>query len=546
MSKVGLLVRMPALRPGPVLRRAAVAAFGCLLVQMAAVAATPDDAVPPLLRGAAPVRSCESLSSVALPNTRVQEAVTVPGAAGAPGWCRVTAVVADPGDTDKITVWIGLPLQNWNGRFQGTGGGGFMVGSPASLAPQVAKGYAAAATDGGLARDENDRSKPPQAVDGSFALSAAGGLDWSLIRDTAYRGIHEMTVTGKAFTQAFYGQAAPRAYFNGCSTGGRQGQMEAQRFPDDYDGILSGAPAVNWTKLHIAQMWGPLNMLDSKNVVAPCKLAAATAAAVNACDALDGVKDGIISNPRQCSYDPKELIGTEAGSCGQFTAADADIVRKIWQGARGQDGSFMWYGLQRGADLSALNGSDSSGAATPFPVSLSWWRYFLKQNPAWDWRTLDPDTYSHAWTQSVEEYTLIATDDADLSAFRKHGGKTILWHGEADQLIFPQGTIDYFERVQQRAGGAAAAGGFVRLFMAPGVAHCAGGAGPQPTGQLEALVKWVEQGSAPSMLLAESRDKQGQLLRSRPLCPFPSVAVYTGQGSGDDARNFKCAAPAKT
>jgi hypothetical protein len=177
---------------------------------------------------------------------------------------------------------------------------------------------------------------------------------------------------------------------------------------------------------------------------------------------------------------------------------------------------------------------------------LSWWRYFLKQNPAWDWRTLDPDTYSHAWTHSVEEYTLIATDDADLSAFRKHGGKTILWHGEADQLIFPQGTIDYFERVQQRAGGAAAAGGFVRLFMAPGVAHCAGGAGPQPTGQLEALVKWVEQGSAPSMLLAESRDKQGQLLRSRPLCPFPSVAVYTGQGSGDDARNFKCAAPAKT
>jgi hypothetical protein len=527
------------------LKRTAVGALGCLLIHVAAAAATPGDAVSPLLRGAAPARSCESMAQVNLANTRVQEAVTVPASAGAPSWCRVTAVVAEPGDSDKVTVWIGLPLQNWNGRFQGTGGGGFMVGNPVSLAPQVAKGYAAAATDGGLARDEGDKSKPPAAMDGSFALSSAGTLNWGLIRDTAHRGIHEMTVVGKAFTQAFYGQAAPRSYFNGCSTGGRQGQMEAQRYPDDYDGILSGAPAVNWTKLHVAQMWGQLTMLEAKNIVAPCKLAAATAAAINACDANDGVKDGIIGNPRQCSYDPKELIGTTAGSCGQFTAADAEVVRKIWEGPRAQDGSFMWFGLQRGADLSALNGSDPSGAATPFPVSLNWWRFFINENPSWDWHSLSRDTYERTWAQSVEEYTVIATDNADLSAFRKHGGKIILWHGEADQLIYPQGTIDYFERIQQHEG-AAAADGFVRLFMAPGVAHCAGGAGPQPTGQLEALVKWVEQGRAPSTLLAESRDKQGQLTRSRPLCPFPSVAVYKGQGSSDDAQNFKCAAPGKT
>jgi feruloyl esterase len=214
------------------LKRVSVAALGGLLVLIAAASA-PAEEVPSLLHGAAPARSCESLAQVALPNTQVKEAVTVPAAGGAAGWCRVTAVVSDPGDTDKITVWVGLPLQNWNGRFQGTGGGGFMVGSLGSLAPQVAKGYAAAATDGGLARDEGDKTRPPQAIDGSFALNSAGHLDWSLIRDTAYRGIHEMTVTGKAFTQAFYGQAAPRAYFNGCSTGGRQGQMEAQRFPAD-------------------------------------------------------------------------------------------------------------------------------------------------------------------------------------------------------------------------------------------------------------------------------------------------------------------------
>jgi feruloyl esterase len=529
-------------RPAP--RRAAAAA-GCLLAQVAAIAVAQGDAPLPLLRGAAPVRSCESLLRVGLPNTRVSEAMTVPATAGVPSWCRVTAVVSEPGDSDMITVWIGLPLQNWNGRFQGTGGGGFMVGSPASLTPQVAKGYAAAATDGGLVREAGDNSKPPQAVDGSFALNATGGLDWSLIRDTAYRGIHEMTLTGKAITQAFYGQAAPRAYFNGCSTGGRQGQMEAQRYPDDYDGILSGAPAVNWTKLHIAQMWGQLVMLETKNVVAPCKLAAASAAAVNACDADDGVRDGIIGNPRQCRYDPQDLVGTESASCGRFTATDAQVVREIWQGPRAQDGSFMWYGLQRGADLSALNGSGPNGIATPFPVSLSWWRFFIKQNPGWDWHTLNRDNYSQAWMQSVEEFALISTDDADLSAFRKHGGKSILWHGEADQLIYPQGTIDYFERVLAHSGGGAA-GEFMRLFMAPGVAHCAGGSGPQPTGQLDALVSWVEQGRAPDMLVAESRDPQGQLLRTRPLCPFPKVAVYQGRGSSDDARSFKCAAPPKS
>ncbi len=531
----------------PALWRAACAAWGCLLVQVvagAAAAVPPGDAAP-LLRGAAPVRSCESLAQIDLPNTRVQEAVTVPAAGGVPAWCRVTALVSESGDSDTMTVWIALPLQNWNGRFQGTGGGGFMVGGPASLTPQVAKGYAAAATDGGLVRDEGDKSKPPAAIDGSFALTAEGRLNWGLIRDTAYRGIHEMTVTGKAVTLAFYGQAAPRAYFNGCSTGGRQGQMEAQRYPDDYDGILSGAPAVNWTKLHVAQMWGPLTMLETKHVVAPCKLAAATAAAVSACDADDGVNDGIIGNPRQCRYDPRALIGTQSGSCGEFTADDAEVIRKIWEGPRAMDGSFLWYGLQRGADLSALNGSDSTGAATPFPVSLSWWRFFLKQDPAWDWHTLTRSGYELAWMQSVEEYPLIATDNVDLSAFRQHGGKTILWHGEADQLIYPQGTIDYFERVQRHEGGAAAAGNFIRLFMAPGVAHCAGGTGPQPTGQLEALVKWVEQGVAPAALTAESRDKQGQLIRSRPLCPFPSVAIYKGSGSTDDARNFTCAAPAK-
>jgi hypothetical protein len=382
-------------------------------------------------------------------------------------------------------------------------------------------------------------------VDGTFALDGHGHLNWGAIRDFGHRGIHEMTVTGKALTQAFYGQTARRAYFNGCSTGGRQGQMEAQRYPDDYDGILSGAPAINWTKLHIAQLWGQLVMLEAKNVVAPCKLAAATAAAIAACDTLDGVKDGLISAPRRCEFDPKTVIGTSAGACGTITAADAEVIRKIWEGPRRQDGSFLWYGLQPGANLALLNGSDpNTGNAQPFGITLNWFRYFLKQDPQWDWHGLNRDTYEALWDQSVEEFSgVIGTDSVDLSAFRRHGGKTILWHGEADPLIYPQGTIDYLQRIEAREGGAAAVAPYVRLFMAPGVGHCGGGDGPQPTGQLDALLSWVEQGKAPEQLLAVNRDAAGGIVRSRPLCAYPKTAVFKGAGSSDDAANFVCQVP---
>jgi hypothetical protein len=520
---------------------AAVAASACLLVQAAAAAGdVPSRSLP----GVSPVRSCESLRDLSLPHTTVREAILVGGDSDQSTWCRILAVVSYPSG-DNFTVWIGLPLDNWNGRFQGQGGGGFLAGSVSSLAAQVAKGYAVAATDAGIQRRPAPDGKPSTA-DGSFALNADGRLNWDLIRDFAHRGMHEMTIAGKAATQAFYGRSAARAYFNGCSTGGRQGQMEAQRYPDDYDGILSGAPAVNWTKLHVAQLWGHLQMLEAKHVVAPCKLTAATAAAVAACDAADGVKDGIIGLPRQCAYDPKTLVGASVNECGVFSADDARIVSRIWEGPRTEGGSFLWYGLQRGADLAPLNDSDASGNGVPFAVTLDWWRYFLREDPHWDWHSLSGASYEQTWNQSVEQYPIIATDNADLSAFRKRGGKTILWHGEADQLIYPQGTIDYFERIQRLAGGAKSTDGFMRLFMAPGVAHCAGGAGPQPVGQLEALVRWVEQGTAPAWLLAESRDKQGKLLRSRPLCAYPNIARYLGHGSTDEAENFVCTAPPKS
>ena len=392
------------------------------------------------------------------------------------------------------------------------------------------QGYAAGSTDTGH-----------EGGSGSFALDSTGHLNWLLIRDNAYLGTHEMTVTAKALIDAFYGTPARHAYFNGCSTGGRQGLSEAQRYPADYDGILSGAPAINWTRLHVEQMWGTVVMLATHNPVPQCKFAAATSAAVAACDANDGVKDGVIENPRACKFDPRQLIGTST-PCGDFTAADANVIRKIWEGPRRQDGSFLWYGLQRGGDFSGL--SSTGGAPLvprPNPITMEWWRYFLNQNPQWDYMNLTPASYEQYWDQSVEEFSaVLATDNPDLSAFRDRGGKLVLWHGWSDQLIYPEGTIDYYQRVEKQMGGAENTMKFARLFLAPGVGHCGGGPGPSPQGQFDAVVKWVEDGKAPETLTALSRANGAT--HTRPLCQFPQVAKYKGTGSTDDAANFTCAA----
>jgi len=485
---------------------------------------TPKPAIP----NAKPVRSCESLATIALPNTTIQSAAIDPKN---PGICRVTAVTTHPPTGDKVTIWIGIPAENWNGRFLGIGGGGFAGGSPVGINQPLALGYASGSTDTGH-----------QGGNGSFALNSNGRLNWQLIRDNAHVGIHEMTVTAKALTQALYGVAPRYSYFNGCSTGGRQGLMEAQRYPQDYDGIVAGAPAINWTRFIPQELWGAVLMNSEANAIPSCKLAAATAAAITACDAIDGVKDGVIEDPDRCSFDPKSLVGTSAGDCGTFTESDANVIRKFWEGPRREDGTFLWYGMARGADLNALWGSSGTPPKPrAFGIALDWVKYFLAEDPQLDWTTVTRAAYERYWDQSMEEYGIvIGTDNPDLAAFRDHGGKAILWHGWADQLITPEGTIDYYKRVQPQMGGAKKTSEFARLFMAPGVGHCAGGAGPQPYGQLDALVSWVEQGKAPETLTAARRDQSGAITRSRPLCQYPLVAKYKGTGSTDEAANFVC------
>src|SRR3989449_2121885 len=240
----------------------------------------------PLFPDAAPVCPCESLAKVTLPNTMIDSAALDPS----DGSCRVTATVTHPPSVDRVKVFIGLPTTNWNGRFRGNGGGGFSGGNAGSLRGPVAQGYASGATDTGH-----------EGGSGSFALDANGRLNWQAIRDNAYLGIHDMTVVGKALAQAFYGKAPRYSYFVGGSTGGRQGLMEAQRYPNDYDGILSACPAINWQRFLPADIWPQVVMVAAGNFVPKAKLDAATAAAVAACDASDGVSDGVIDDPARCA-----------------------------------------------------------------------------------------------------------------------------------------------------------------------------------------------------------------------------------------------------
>lgn len=483
---------------------------------------TPKPAIP----NAKPVRTCESLAKVALPNTTIESAKAD---ANNPDLCRVTAITTHPPTGDQVRIWVAIPMSHWNGRFLGTGGGGFVGGSEAGVNPPLALGYAGGATDTGH-----------QGGSGSFAMDVNGRLNWQLVRDNAHVGIHEMTVTGKALTEALYGVAPKYAYFNGCSTGGRQGLMEAQRYPEDYNGIVSAAPAINWPKLMMQSIWGPVVMKAAGNAVPACKLQAATAAAIGACDGIDGVKDGVIEDPARCKFDPKTLVGKPAGTCGAFTEADADVIRKLWEGPRRADGTLIWHGQPWGADLTALAATRGTPPQPqPFTFSVDWIRYWLTQNPQFDANTITSELYERLWDQSIEQYGIvIGSDSPDLSAFRDRGGRIVLWHGWADQLITAESTIDYYKRVVQQMGGAQKTAQFLRFFLAPGVNHCGGGPGAMPSGQLDALVSWVENGKAPATLPASRQTPSGP--RTSILCPYPLVAKYKGTGSTDEAANFSC------
>jgi hypothetical protein len=320
--------------------------------------------------------------------------------------------------------------------------------------------------------------------------------------------------------------------------------MEAQRYPGDYDGIAAAAPAIHWDRFMVAQLWGELQMLLAGTFIPQCEMAAVNAAAVTACDGLDGVTDGIIGDWKGCDFDARSMIGTVT-TCGTITETDADIINRIWEGPRDQAGGFLWHGLLPGADLGPLNftltAPDGTTTGIPFLFSLNHFVYWLARDPGFDWTTLTLDAYVDFFNQSVAEFDdVIGTGDTELSPFREAGGKIVAWVGTYDQLIYPQGSIDYYERVVAQMGGLAKTKNFFRFFIAPGVAHCAGGVGAAPADPFGALVNWVENGKPPRTLLGVRRDTTGNVVMSRPVCHFGENAVYLGHGDTNVAKNFVC------
>ena len=471
----------------------------------------PNKVLKPLYGKITPALSCEDLKKITIPNTVIESVIV-----NSKGYCMVTAVVNHPPANDQVKVWIGLPLKDWNGRFCGMGGGSYNGGFKAFIPRLTDRGCAVGVTDGGHEGGE-----------ASFALDTVNHcLNWQGIRDFAYLGIHDMTIVGKALVQAFYGKPTRYSYFIGGSTGGRQALTESQRYPEDYDGILAGFPAINWTRIVVGNLWPQAVMNDAKNLVPKAKLDAVTKALIAACDGDDGVVDGVIKDPFHCTWDPKQFVGSTVGG-STFTEADADVVRKIWEGARTHDGKFIWYGMPRGSDLFALAGTKGEPLkGDPSFSFLGWAQYFLKMNPNWDISTLTCAQLELLFNQSVEQFgNVFYGENADLRPFRNHGGKLLIVHGLNDQRVQPQSTITYFEQVQNRMGGAQATSKFVRLFLAPGIDHSLFGAGAKPFGTFDALVSWVEENKAPERLKGQLMDETGKIKETTtPLFFYPYVA----------------------
>lgn len=457
--------------------------------------------VNPLYGEANPICDCEALMKVKLPNTKIVSAAVVTK----DSMCRIEAIVNHPPANDSVVVWLALPIKNWNGRFSGIGGGGFLGGSP-DLSPSrnqfMVKGFAVGATNTGH-----------HGGSGSFALNKDGQLNWQLIQDNAYLGIHEMTVVGKELIKAYYGRPSKYTYFFGGSTGGRQGLSEAQRFPDDYDGILSFFPATNWHRLLVADLWPQVVMNELNNYISPQKFEAINKAIIAEVDAKDGFNDGVIENALDLKFDIKSLISRKIDNF-EISEKDAMVVQKIWDGAKTKDGQFLWYGLPPGTPFLPL-ASTKDNAGAPFSISVEWVAYFLKSNPKWAGSPLTLEEFQLLFNQSVEQYgNVFGTDNPDLQSFKNKNGKLLLIHGLSDRLIVPQGSIDYYKRVQEKMGGNVNTQDFARLFLIPGLDHDFRNPQLRTVNHFDALIDWVENKKAPEQMKVEQQNKEGKITRT--------------------------------
>jgi Tannase and feruloyl esterase len=523
-------------------------AIVCIVI-FSAVAASAQDA-------------CERLSGAKIPNATIT--LAQPVAAGTfngppapfsgvditalykslPAFCRVVAEAKPTFDSDiKLEVW--LPVSGWNGKLQGIGNGGFagLIDSM-QLANSVKNGYAATATDAG-------HTGSP--IDAAWAIGHP-----EKVVDFGHRGIHEMTRVAKALIQAYYAKAPQRSYFAGCSDGGREALMEAQRYPEDYDGILAGAPANNWTPLLTTAAYDTQALtLDPASFIPPAKIPTIAAAVNAACDETDGVRDGILNDPRQCHFDPATIQCKAEDSDKCLTAAQVAALKKLYVGTLDSQGHVVYPGYLPGAEEG--QGGWGLWITGPAPAKSlmaffgnGFFSGFVYEKADWDYKTFKVDSDLKA----ASEKTALALNamDPDLKPFKARGGKLIVYHGWNDPAITALNTINYYESLIKKMG-QKDADSFVRVYMAPGMQHCGGGPGADsfgavgdlkfddPQHSLDAsLEQWVEKGTAPSTIIASKFEGQDRThaKMTRPLCPYPQAANYKGSGDTNDAANFVC------
>lgn len=501
---------------------AAVVAASALVASVAAAAAE-DDSRPPAAALSQSEAACSELVSLDLDSTVAFKAELVTsgqaaGQANLPEFCRVALTVSQ---AINIEVW--LPTSTYNRRFQAVGGGGYdgAIGY-AAMASALREGYATSSTDSGHVGDS---------AMGTFAWNADGTLNDQLIEDFASRAVIEMTLKAKELIGVFYGGEAKYSYFTGCSNGGRQGMMLAQRLPEEYDGVLAGSPAQSWHQMLMSALWpfvATQNELGAP--MSACKLTAFNEAAIKHCDPYDGVVDGVIGDPTRCDFDPATLVGKDFG-CGPITAADAKVVKMTYEGPKGTDGEQLWTGMWPGLPLELYAGE-------PHVMVQSHLRWAVG-DPDFDWHTLDYAEFAQVFRQGQARFgDVLGADDPDLRPFKNSGGKLVMWAGGAEVAI-PGQVSGYYERVIDEFRSAHQVGTFARLFLAPGVDHCRGGVGPNVFDAFSALREWVERDEAPDSILA-SKIVGGQVVRTQPLCPYPTVAKYDGRGSVMDASSYQC------
>jgi feruloyl esterase len=486
---------------------------------------------------------CASLFNLKLHQTTISYAalITPPftppggGAAVSVPFCRVIGVSNPTSDSViNFEVWL-PPAATWNRKFySGTGGGSTGAIQFGALRTGIAANYAAMSQDRGhISRSDLG---VPASTDGSWAAGHPEKVvDW------AHRSQHVTTVASKAIVQAFYTQAPQHAYFVGCSAGGHISAMEAYRYPGDYDGIIAGAPAWNWSNLMAGRLWAshPSLKNPADALTAP-KLAVLNDAAIASCDAVDGLTDGIVDDPRKCSFDPAVLqcTGADAPTC--LTPGQVNTARHIYAGPKRANGQQVFPGYPVSSErLWTVNTGPTPGGS-----SFDYFRYWVYENQNYDSRTFNFDSdLDFANNKPVAGDTMASVVNArpDIRAFGDRGGKLLMWHGWADEQVHALSSVDYHDQVVA-ANTKAQADRFYRLFMLPGVAHCGGGVGPDSIDALGALERWVEQNVPPDRIIA-SKVTGGTVTRTRPLCPYPQVARYNGSGSIDDAASFTCSTP---